>query len=609
MRRNLVFLAAAVLGTAAALVPGTAYAHGGRGPPGEIPPDASRNPEDPPPPPEGLPPEGPPTEDDWSEWWLHNHRELLARCRTTRRAPLAERELRRVTDDSVTTVVVSRLRTLLADNEESLHVRSAAALALGRIGDPSSAPLLRDLATNPVRDHHRRIEETATLALGLLPPDPRTRAFLLGRVLTPEDARRSFRRPFAAIALGLLRGTPEERRLASRALFEAIACEEPESGMRPACFVAIGLLGDESAIPELVELVTERGAASGAMRPLSSVERSFAVEALARIGSPGPDGMVVDALIALVERSRIWVADGGRRAAVVALGPIAARNSARIPRAAALLRELSSDGQVAPPDRHLALVSLGRLGTSAAIDARTKAAIVAHLRSVMVGDRPSDAPLAAHALALVSRAIREQAGRAAGGDVRTSIRMRFARETDAHAKSAFAIASGLAGDEDAVPALRATLADVCAATELRGWCALALGMIGDQESVAPIRAVLQADGDRELRMRAAMAAGVLGDAAVVEDLTAAIENFYSSVYELGSAALALGQIGDTRAIAALLDIAGNRRNRHTDLTRALAVVALGQIGARRDAPTLARIAFDRNYTACDPAITELLTIY
>ena len=45
-----------------------------------------------------------------------------------------------------------------------------------------------------------------------------------------------------------------------------------------------------------------------------------------------------------------------------------------------------------------------------------------------------------------------------------------------------------------------------------------------------------------------------------------------------------------------------------DLTRALATVALGQIGDRRDAPVLSRLSTDINYRVHVLALTELLTI-
>jgi HEAT repeat protein len=95
---------------------------------------------------------------------------------------------------------------------------------------------------------------------------------------------------------------------------------------------------------------------------------------------------------------------------------------------------------------------------------------------------------------------------------------------------------------------------------------------------------------------------------VIDDLTAVIKNADASNYELGSAALALGQIGDERAVAALLDIATDTQKRFGEMMRALAVVALGQIGDRRDVPVLSRVSTDVNYRAHVPAITELLTI-
>ena len=74
----------------------------------------------------------------------------------------------------------------------------------------------------------------------------------------------------------------------------------------------------------------------------------------------------------------------------------------------------------------------------------------------------------------------------------------------------------------------------------------------------------------------------------------------------GSAALALGQIGDSRAVVALAEILGNPQC--TVLSRALSAVALGQLGERSDVPVLSRISTDANYRAWFKSLGEVLTI-
>jgi len=78
----------------------------------------------------------------------------------------------------------------------------------------------------------------------------------------------------------------------------------------------------------------------------------------------------------------------------------------------------------------------------------------------------------------------------------------------------------------------------------------------------------------------------------------------------GSVALAIGQIGDSRAIDAMVAILEPEKTNGTypDLTRALVAVALGQLSDRRDYRVLYRLSKDINYRASVPALDEILTI-
>jgi HEAT repeat protein len=215
---------------------------------------------------------------------------------------------------------------------------------------------------------------------------------------------------------------------------------------------------------------------------------------------------------------------------------------------------------------------------------------------------------AALALGLVGRAIAEEGGVLPEREICAPLRGRFRDDIDARARGAYALASGLVGDPSAAGPLVAELSDRCVDKRLRGSCALALGMIGGRGSLAALRETLRDDADRELRLQCAAACGLLGDAAAVDDLVAMLRNPDSSYYELGTAALALGRLRDERAVDGLLEIATDARGRFPDLTRALAVVALGETADPHDVPALARVATDVNYRAHVAAITELLTM-
>ncbi len=100
-----------------------------------------------------------------------------------------------------------------------------------------------------------------------------------------------------------------------------------------------------------------------------------------------------------------------------------------------------------------------------------------------------------------------------------------------------------------------------------------LGMVGGDQAVRTlINIVDNTQEDLIVRGRAALMLGKLKDDRAVPHLIRALEapGFLTPYH----AALALGKIGDSRAVGALLDFAGNSR----DKTRDAAMQALHQLG-------------------------------
>jgi HEAT repeat protein len=135
-------------------------------------------------------------------------------------------------------------------------------------------------------------------------------------------------------------------------------------------------------------------------------------------------------------------------------------------------------------------------------------------------------------------------------------------------------------------------------------------MIGERESADPILETLEEREDRELRVDTAVAAGLLGDSRAVRILVDVLNDPKSSQFVLGSVALALGRIGDHKAVGPLVRILEpeSTDGNYPDLTRALVAVALGQLADRRKVPVLYRVSKDVNYRAPVTALEELLTI-
>ncbi len=135
--------------------------------------------------------------------------------------------------------------------------------------------------------------------------------------------------------------------------------------------------------------------------------------------------------------------------------------------------------------------------------------------------------------------------------------------------------------------------------------------MNDQNSIPAIQALVKQRGDGVLRRRAAIALGLLRDPDAVRTLKEVIESNSRSKGILGAATVALGYIGDRRAVSVLTemlakDVSGvyNAKN----VPRAFATVALGFLGDKDQIPILSRIQENSNYLAQTPALWELLSI-
>jgi hypothetical protein len=448
----------------------SAFAHGGEyhGPAGEVPPDI-REPIDPPPPPEI----------DWTSWWS------TARDEFAPRRVVADRA---ATQRSVAERATPWLRELLYDESRNWRGRVAAMTALAKIGDESIVPFAKKIALADAESVRREFRESATLALGLLGRgDAATRVFL-ERVLAqgPRDDPRV--RALAAVSLGLSGDDA-----AAAALLDALAREEPDRNVKPACFRALGLLRPAAVLPDLAACVRDGRLPRKDAEALSDAERAFAVEALARVGER--DVATLDLLSTLVRDRGAAVSVDVRRAAVCALGRWTSFTGDDRARAVVgLLLDVVNDAETDGDTRRLALVALGRRGASAG-DAKPGTEIAAQVLRLF--DRLDDdvAPFAATALGMIVRA--ETA------DERVGARIRRRIETDARdtVRTAFDVVANVAPDEVVDDAAKieksvAVLRDPGASGDALRAAALALGEIGDRADV-PVRARIATDATND----------------------------------------------------------------------------------------------------------------
>lgn len=564
--------------------------------------------------------------EDWTFWWGFNKDEILSVKsvikKNQRGAPTGSgaqafkggsgTKSTTATDAAIQDRIVPELRLLLDEKDLNFDIQSAAELALSKIGDTQIIDKLMQIARNDGKDKYNKVVvESAALALGLMQKDtPEVREFLL-EILQNKNRNESFVRPFAAVSLGLLGSANDKDNAVPKAFLSVVNGDEAKDDVKPTCLLGLGLLKNDSQCETLLTMLKTGKSADGKIE-LSETEVAFVIQALGKIGRPGldksgADTAILDTIMALLdEKSK--AEKNVRRSAAISMGQFAPKVDAKMQKKIlTTLKTIIDKRDDDPQERHFALIALGRIGGTPNVDKELRTECVKVLNYYLDKGKGLTPPFAAMGLGLIGRQMSIANEGVDEETIRKPIRERFANTKDARSRGAYAVASGLIRDSGAVKDLIEVLKNPKDDSKLRGYTALALGMIGDASAREAIHTALTNDSDRELRVQTAVAAGLMNDPTVIPDLVKILESGEESQYILGSVSLALGQIGDERAIEPLLGIVKNDK-KYPDLTRALATVALGQIGDRRDVPTLARVATDINYRAHVPALTELLTI-
>ncbi|MFO1076467.1 MAG: HEAT repeat domain-containing protein [Planctomycetota bacterium] len=171
-----------------------------------------------------------------------------------------ERGSRGDVDESVSRIL---LEDLVAANEESL--RGALGIAIGLIGDPKAAPVVRKVLTETERDQVSAGYLCTSLAL----LGDRDAVPLLGDILD-RSVRRAFLMTNCAVALGLLGDREAATRLAAQ-------MQKSDSvAVLASLATAIGRIGDRRSIAPLVELLHDE--------ERTKLARAFVAAALGGIG-------------------------------------------------------------------------------------------------------------------------------------------------------------------------------------------------------------------------------------------------------------------------------------------------------------------------------------
>jgi HEAT repeat protein len=674
MKKALLLLAALALLLTMQSSVDTAYAHGGayRGPAGEVPP-GQRDPKDPQPPPEnpatpspnpgggtgspppGQPPSGgdggdtpdappPPPQapdgpggnngpggiatpggkkraapkqmsfENWLFWWAYNKDEVLnlksrLKARETNIATGGGRAFlgkgkggtgtQSTTPQMIKTLIVPALEKVVDDKEIHPDIRGGALIALAR-AEPTKKYLDRFFEiSKPDSDEDKVVQESAIIALGILQiKEPQIRDHLISLVEDREYPMRG--RCFAMLALGILQDNSDE---VFKALEGRLNGTEVHLDVPVCALLAIGLIGDEKKVPQLVEWL-ETGKIGN--EKLSDLEKAWVIAALGKIGHE-------DALkpISKVLREKGRYA---KRSAAIAIGQIAPQTEeAEQQKYAKMLAQFhKTEGDLT--SKNYALTSLGRIGGHANASEKVRESVKTYLKMQFKEvNKVTERPFVALSMGLLGFDGPDQApkSQALKEELAAVIRPALeARKGDKTALGALAVSLGMLKDSGSVDLLKDILGDRGMDKKLRGAAAMALGLIGDNSANPVILKALKEREDRDLRVDTAVAAGLLGSPLAVDELVKVLNDKKASQFVLGSVALALGQIGDSRAIEPMTMILepGKTNGTYPDLTRALVAVALGQLSDRRDVRVLYRMSKDINYRASVPSLDEILTI-
>ena len=565
----------------------------------------------------------------WSRWWGLNRDLYLNLKAAVHEAPpstggddfflgrgeASTRADLRPSSEAIRERVVPALISVL-ESESNADLVTGSLLALAKIGDGVLAPGQPSLAESiqPFLAHpNQEIHESAAVALGVL-AEPSSATLLVellhdtraGAGLARRERVPLRTRAYAAFGLGQVghRATSEAvRGYVVHHLSRALELELPRPDVAVAAVLSMGLVRLQDG-PEPDPEAPQRASRS----------RQAQMRALFELFDSRRDDHAAAAYVpvALARLSRAEPTSGKEELArriVASLEPRAGRD-VRVQHGAIHAAGLVGDDDADEADaalrgalfaaaregdalaRHLALIQLarvaGRPGAGAPSDAheRTRAFLLERLARSGTTQRA----WAGLALGLFERDLGARGARASE-EVRLALRASRADAASTAESGASAIALGLAGDREAVPALIERLDG--GDESLRADAAIALGLIGAREAIGPLRAIVETARHRPGLMReCAIALGLLGDKETVPLLVERLGSTDSTL-EQSAIASALGFVGDSRAIDPLLGILLDTE--HSDTARAFAAVALGLVCDKEAVPWNSKLAADAGW--------------
>ncbi len=501
------------------------------------------------------------------------------------------RTSQRVTPEMARSELLPALLSVLSVDHPD--VQDSAVLAMARITPSTEAATVIDAITGVLSSKYDSVRQSACLSLGVLgAPEgiPICRDLMFdtaaGRKLVGRSEVPRLVRAFAALSLGLI-GSEES-------IPDLFAVVEKENQMTrkdliSCAITALGLLDTKEKRGTIVRFLVERLAKA----EIDPYIRSFIPIALGRLG----DSSAIETILtAFKEKDQH---DCVRQSCAIALGVLATVDDKEV---VELLESYIREGRDVQT-RHFTFIALAQIG---ARDQEYCANADAHkdLQRFFVSEIERPSRMDHLSWSCLAASIHAMAHQPLQGGVIKRICNRFDDVKNPSDKGAMAISLGLLNAQGSAQRLFDELKETRDKT-LQGYLCVSLGLMNWTAAAETIRDFVSTETVFFLQLQASVALGLMGDRDAVGLLVASLEKG-GSLNIISSAARALGQIGDQRAVAPLKNILENPKAHN--LSKAFAVVALGLVGERTVLPWNTRISENVNYRASLTAISEALDI-
>ena len=502
---------------------------------------------------------------------------------------------KRPTASEVNAKIVPILKSVL--DEDDADIVDSAVLALGRVVRADSGSLVLEDIKASLKNSNITVKQSAILALGVLGSTEAIPTLVeimndssSGRqILGERNAVQNLQRAFAAVSIGYI-GAPE----GIQALKDAVTKNrDSETDLRSAAIIGLSLMEQEKE--DITQFLLEHLKDD----KMERVTRAQIPVALGRLGAEA----AVPELLRII-KSRREKDIRLEESCVIALGLLSQPEDAEVIDALQEMIQESNNEQA----RHFSFISLSQIASKAAAEAERYEGFLNDLvnkfflKELTKPKKKTHQPWAGIALALMGRDLDKNSMLRA--TISQKLLETFEDSNNPLYKSAFAVGLGLM-ESVGSGAVIAEVMDDTNDLGLKGYLALSLGMMRYTEALPDLRNLVLDNRDAKMRLQVATSLGLMGDVEAVPTLLDALKGA-ETLFVISSLARAIGLVGDRSAIDPLEELISD--DRAPGLARAFGCVAIGLIAEKTNVPWNTKITQNANYRTVLPVLYEIADI-